>query len=149
VMARRERVVAIRPMGKGLVVHTLHEERDLNSPEKAFDGVPDGKPDKEMVALAEQLITRQAGKFDPGDFEDRYESRLRALIDAKLKGKGIEPEQEDEADRGNVIDLMDALRRSLGGKSGDKEAPAKPAKRPSKAPAKAAPAPPKRRAAKR
>jgi DNA end-binding protein Ku len=153
VMARRERVVAIRPMGKGLVVHTLHEERDLNSAEKAFDGVPDDKPDKEMVALAEQLIARQAGKFDPGDFEDRYESRLRALIDAKLKGKGIEPEKQDEDDRGNVIDLMDALRRSLGGKSpnlkSDQEAPAKPVRRASKAAAKEPAPAPKRRAAKR
>ena len=149
VMARRERVVAIRPMGKGLVVHTLHEERDLNSPDKAFDDLPDGKPDKEMVALAEQLITRQAGKFDPSDFEDRYESRLRALIDAKLKGKGIEPEAEDQNDSGNVIDLMDALRRSLGGKSADKEAPAKPARPDSKAAIKEPAPAPKRRAAKR
>lgn len=119
VIARRERVVAIRPMGKGLVVHTLHEQRDLNSAEAAFDDVPDGKADPEMVALAEQLIQRQSGGFDPDDFEDRYETRLRDLIEAKLKGKGIEPVEPEAGDRGNVIDLMDALRRSLG-KSGEK-----------------------------
>ena len=114
VMARRERVVALRPAGKGMVVHTLHEARDLNSPEVAFEHLPVDKPDKEMVVLAEQLIDRQSGKFDPGDFEDRYETRLRKLIDAKLKGKQIEPIEQDTGDRGNVIDLMDALRRSLG-----------------------------------
>jgi DNA end-binding protein Ku len=147
VIARRERVLALRPMGKGLVAHTLHEERDLNSPAKAFEGVPDGKADPEMVALAVQLIERQSGRFDPADFEDRYETRIRNLIDAKLKGEGLEPAEEDTRDSGNVIDLMDALRRSLGKPIAEKErVPAKaagaraPAKRSAKPPAKTPPA---------
>ncbi len=133
VIARRERVVAIRTMDNGLVVHTLHETRDLNTAADAFDTVPDTKPDPEMLALAVQLIARQTGKFDPGDFEDRYETRLRQLIDAKLKGKGIAPGKEETGKRDNVVDLMDALRRSLG-------APAKPpaAKTATKPPAKRA-----------
>jgi DNA end-binding protein Ku len=139
VIARRERVVALRTMDNGLVVHTLHETRDLNSAAGAFDTVPDTKPDAEMVALAVQLIARQAGKFDPGDFEDRYETRLRQLIDAKLKGKGIAPAEEETGKRDNVVDLMDALRRSLGA-PGKISAPAKPrgVKTSTKPPAKSA-----------
>jgi DNA end-binding protein Ku len=96
------------------VVHTLHEERDLNSPKALFDEIPDVKPDPEMVKLATQLVDRQTGRYDPADMEDRYEARLRAVIEAKLKGEGITPESEEEPDRGNVIDLMAALKQSLG-----------------------------------
>ena len=122
VIARRERPVAIMPMGKGLVIHTLHDERDLNDHEGLFEALPDGKPDPDMVELATQLIGRQVGRYDPADVEDRYEARLRAVIEAKLQGEGIAPDAEEEPDRGNVIDLMAALRKSLG-----QGAPAKPA----------------------
>jgi DNA end-binding protein Ku len=64
------------------------------------------------VQLAKQLIERQTGSYDLSDLEDRYETRLRAMIDAKLKGERIE--EEEEPDRGNVIDLTAALRKSLG-----------------------------------
>ena len=67
-----------------------------------------------MVALATQLIDRQNGKFQPDDTEDRYEAKLREVIEAKLKGEGITPEEPSEPDRGNVIDLMAALKASLG-----------------------------------
>lgn len=119
VMARRERVVAIAPMGDGLVAHTLHEERDLNRAAGLFDDVAKVKSDPEMVQLALQLIDRQTGEYDPKDVEDRYEARLRELIDAKLKGEGITLEEEVEPDRGNVIDLMAALKKSLGQSSKD------------------------------
>ena len=114
VIARREHPIAIMPMGKGLVVHTLHEERDLNDYAGLFDHLPTTKPDPDMIQLATQLIDRQTGTYDPADVEDRYETRLRAVIEAKLKGEGIEPEAEEEPDRGNVVDLMAALRKSLG-----------------------------------
>jgi DNA end-binding protein Ku len=122
VIARRERAVGIVPMEQGLVAHTLREERDLNSARDVFDDIPTGKSDPEMVKLATQLIERQAGEYDPADVEDRYEARLRDVIDAKLKGEGIEVPDEEEPDRGNVIDLMSALRQSLGQ---DQGAPAK------------------------
>jgi len=113
VIARRERSVAILPLERGMVVHTLHEARDLYAYDKLFDRIPDARPDAEMVKLARQLIERQQGKFDPSDVEDRYEARLRDVIAAKLKGEAIEPEPEEP--RGdNVIDLMAALKRSLG-----------------------------------
>lgn len=113
VIARRERAVVIMPMGRGLVLHTLQEAKDIHDPKALFDGVPDSKPDPDMIALAVQLIDRQTAPFDLSDMEDRYEARLREVIEAKLKGKKIKPEAEPKSD-GKVIDLMAALKRSLG-----------------------------------
>ena len=114
VLSRRERAVAIMPMGRGLVVHTLYDTRDLKDPGDLFGQVPGTKPEADMVALATQLIDRQTGAYDPADTEDRYEARLRELIQAKLRGEGLADEDEPEPDRGNVVDLMAALKRSLG-----------------------------------
>jgi len=112
VMGQRERVIALRPYGNGLAAHTLYEQRDLNDAKDLFeDPVP---VDEEMVKLAIQLIDRQTSRYDATDIEDRYEARLRAMIDAKLKGEGIEPGEAAEAPRSNVVDLMAALKRSLG-----------------------------------
>jgi DNA end-binding protein Ku len=127
VISRRERPVAIMPMGKGLVLHTLHEESDVTSAESAFAGVPTSKADPAMVRLAEQLIERQLGEYDPADVEDRYEARLREVIEAKIRGEGFEPEAEPEAETSNVIDLMAALKASLKG-GGPAEAKAEPRK---------------------
>jgi DNA end-binding protein Ku len=113
VISRRERPVTILPLENGMVLHTLHEPRDLYAYDTLFERIPGAKPDPEMVKLARQLIERQEGKFEPDDTVDRYEERLRQVIEAKLKGEGIEPEPEEP--RGdNVIDLMAALKRSLG-----------------------------------
>ncbi len=117
VIARRERSVAILPFANGMVLHTLHEPRDLYAYDTLFDRIPRAKPDADMVRLARQLIERQAGKFAPTDIEDRYEARLREVIDAKLKGEGIEAEASEEPRGDNVIDLMAALKRSLGEKT--------------------------------
>ena len=136
VIARREHPIAIMPMGKGLAIHTLHEERDLNDYAGLFEHLPSAKPDPDMIQLATQLIDRQTGEYDPADVEDRYETRLRAMIEAKLKGEGIEPEAEEEPDRGNVVDLMAALRKSLGQSA---DAPPAPKKSPAKAASKAKP----------
>jgi len=108
----RERAIALMPMSDGLVAHTLNEERDINDAKPLFEGLDRIKVDPEMVKLATQLIDRQSGEYDPKDVEDRYEARLRDVIEAKLKGEGIEPVAE-EAPRSNVIDLMSALRKSL------------------------------------
>ena len=97
------------------MAHTLHEDRDLNSPKELFDELSGVKVDPEMVQLATQLIQRQAGKYEPGDLEDRYETRLRAMIDAKLKGEGIDLEADVTPPREtNVVDLMTVLKQSLG-----------------------------------
>lgn len=128
VIARRERPVAIMPSGKGLVAHTLHEPGDLWDAGALWHDVPETKPDAAMVALATQLIDRQNGTFQPEDSQDRYEAKLRDLIDAKLRGEGIHLEEPDEPDRGNVIDLMAALKASLG----DPDKPEKPAAKPAR-----------------
>jgi DNA end-binding protein Ku len=114
VIARRERAVAIMPSGKGMVCHTLHDPHDLWDAEEIWAEIGTEKSDSSMVTLATQLIDRQNGKFRPDDTEDRYEAKLREVIEAKLKGEGITPEQPSEPDRGNVIDLMAALKASLG-----------------------------------
>ena len=114
VIAQRERPLAILPMGKGMVCHTLHEPRDLNASGPLFETVADDKPDAQMVQLATQLIERQQGHFEPTDTEDRYESRLRDVIAAKLKGEGVAPAPQAASGGDNVIDLMGALKASLG-----------------------------------
>ncbi len=113
VIARRERAVALMPMDRGIVLHTLHDTREITAPTKLFEDIPDTAPDQEMVALAVQLIDRQTATFKPGDMEDRYEARLREVIKAKLEGAEVSVPAEEE-DRDNVVDLMSALRRSLG-----------------------------------
>jgi DNA end-binding protein Ku len=114
VISRRERVVAILPLERGMVAHTLHEPRDLHDYKTLFAQVPQRRPDPEMVKLATQLIKRQQGGFEPADLEDRYEARLRDVIDARLKGEGIAQEAPAEQRADNVVDLMSALKRSLG-----------------------------------
>ena len=124
-IARRERAVLIAPMPGGLAVHTLLEERDLNPASEVFGPALSHKPDPEMVALAKQLIARQAGAYDAADVEDRYETRLRAVIDAKLKGQGVTAEASPIR-QDNVVDLMAALKKSLG----QSTEPARPVRRP-------------------
>jgi DNA end-binding protein Ku len=124
VIARRERAVAIIPSGEGLVCHTLNEPNDLWDAGPLFADIEGVKPDPDMVALATQLIRRQNGKFQSEDTQDRYEAKLREVIEAKLKGEGITPEEPSEPDRGNVVDLMAALKASLG-----EAKPASPAKK--------------------
>jgi DNA end-binding protein Ku len=125
VISQRERTIALRPVEGGLMAHTLYEDQDLNSATELFDGLADIKTDHEMVQLATQLVQRQAGKYESADIEDRYETRLRAMIDAKLKGEGIDLETEEPiASTSNVIDLMAALKKSLG--NSPTEMPAQP-----------------------
>ena len=137
-MARRERAVLITPMDGGLAVHSLLEERDLNRAADVFGHHAD-QTDPEMVALARQLIKRQAGTYDPADVEDRYETRMRTVIAAKLQGQGLTAEAAPAAKQSNVVDLMAALKKSLG--QAAEPAEAKPRRASAKPAAKAAPVP--------
>ena len=96
VIAQRERAVAIIPSGKGLVCHTLHDPGDLWDASPLFEDIDDVKPEADMITLATQLIERQNGRFQPDDTKDRYEAKLREIIDAKLKGEGIAPENRQK-----------------------------------------------------
>lgn len=131
VIGRRERAVGLSPMGRGLVLHTLYDSKDLNDTSHLFADVPSAKPDKEMVDLAALLIDRQTAPYDPADVEDRYEKRLRELIEAKIAGQSLDVEEEEPEDRSNVVDLMAALKKSLAGGKGEPEA--KPAAKAKKA----------------
>jgi len=117
----REWLVAITALGDGLLMEMLRYENELKEPAQFFDEVPDTKPDKEMVDLAVELIERKAGEFTPDEFEDHYATALRALVDKKLKGQKIKaPHEEAAPGSAKVIDLMSALRKSIGegGKAG-------------------------------
>jgi DNA end-binding protein Ku len=122
VISRRERAVAVMPMQNGLILHTLYEARDLSDPKNLFAGVPKEKPEADMVKLATQLIERQSAKFEPEDVEDRYEARLREVIAAKIKGSGLKAARTEPETRGNVVDLMAALKKSLGQETSTKPA---------------------------
>jgi DNA end-binding protein Ku len=119
VISQRERTIALRPYGDGIAAHTLNEQQDLNDTRQLFEGDAI-KVDEEMVKLAAELIRRQTSPYQPSDIEDRYERRMREMIQAKLKGEGITQEAAEPA-QSNVIDLMAALKRSLGSST---EAPA-------------------------
>ncbi|MBV8912162.1 MAG: Ku protein [Acetobacteraceae bacterium] len=147
VMTGRERIVALEVRGKGFVMTTLHSQDEVRSDADLFGAIPDIKPEPQMVEIAEAIIAKQEGAFDPTQFHDRYAEALRQLVIEKSEG-AIAAAPEAPARESNVIDLMDALRRSLGGAEPAAPAPAEK-KGPARRTAKAKPAPepaPKRRA---
>jgi len=111
VMHTRERLMALEPRDKGIVAYSLRMGDEVVDPRKAFADVPAARPDKSMVEIATKIIEQQEGPFEPSRFEDRYEAALRELIRRKEKGEKLvtaEPVEDT-----NVIDLMDALKKSL------------------------------------
>ncbi|MEL7728036.1 Ku protein [Citromicrobium bathyomarinum] len=121
----QEKLVAIKPCGKGMLLETLRYADEVREGQKFFGGIGDDKPEKELLELADTLIEKKTAPFDAGEFEDRYAEALRKLIDKKAKAKGnttiIEDDDEPSGDgSGNVIDLMAALKKSV-----DDEKPAK------------------------
>jgi DNA end-binding protein Ku len=135
VMARRERVMMLEPFGKGIMGTTLHYPYEIRGEESVFEDIPDMKLPDQMVGLAEEIIDRMSGEFDPDKFEDRYENAMIELIRSKQAGLPA-PAEKAPARPANVVNLMDALRRSIEEGKGT----AKPAKAGKRAPAEAAPA---------
>ena len=113
VMASRERVVAIEARGRGMLLSTLHSHDEVRSEEDAFDDIADVKIDRRMVDIAKQIIAQAQGPFDPSEFHDRYKEAVRALVEAKTEGAELHHRPAAGPKESNVIDLMDALRRSL------------------------------------
>ena len=115
-------IVAIKPCGKGLLMEKLRYPDELKKPDATFEAIPAKKVDTDLVSLAEEIIAKKAGDFHPEKFKDAYTVALRELIDAKLhKRKPREIEEAPPAS--NVINLMDALKRSVrGGPSNDNDA---------------------------
>ncbi|GLQ09699.1 non-homologous end joining protein Ku [Devosia yakushimensis] len=112
VLTSRERVVTIGARETGMFVTTLRNPNEVRGTAEYFDNIPVGKPDQEMLDLAQKLIEQKVTTFNPKDYEDRYEQALMAMIREKLKGHN--PIIAAAPERGNVINLMDALKASLG-----------------------------------
>lgn len=113
VLASREHVIALKPLGKGLLGTTLRYPYELRDEGDYFDEIPSPKISKDMVDLAAHILDTKASKFDPHKFKDKYETALKALVKRKASGKTIEIAEEPEQPS-NVINLMDALKQSLG-----------------------------------
>ena len=126
VMTGRERIVAIEVRGNGFLLSTLHAQDEVRSDAELFDDIPAAKPDRTMIDIARAIIDKQEGPFDPSQFDDRYAEALRKLV--AEKSEGLVVEEKEAAPESNVIDLMDALRRSLRGSDKSPEPAAEPAK---------------------
>jgi DNA end-binding protein Ku len=122
-MHTRERLMAIEPRDKGLLAYSLRMANEVVSPAHAFEDIPDTKADPKMVEIAQRIIEQQEGPFEPAEFKDRYEEALRELI--RRKEKGEKPTTAPPAPAAtNVINLMDALQKSLKKKGAAAPAPA-------------------------
>src|SRR5258705_13186278 len=145
-MRGQEYVVALKPCGRGLLLETLRYADEVHKSAGFFRDIGDHKPDADLLDMASMLIERKAGEFDPADFHNRYVDALHRLIAEKQKKKGEKIIEDPDADApppkgSNVIDLMTALKRSLGDEkkgakkpaarkvAAEKEAPAKARKR--------------------
>jgi DNA end-binding protein Ku len=118
VMAHREHVIAVQPFDKGMLGIVLRYPYELRPSKSYFGDIRSRKAPKDMVRLAAHILDAKSGHFDPSKFKDRYETSLKALVRRKAKGKPIEPPKEQPTGD-NVIDLMEALRRSVGRAPGE------------------------------
>ena len=131
-MRGQEYVVALKPCGRGLLLETLRYADEVHKSASFFREIGDHKSDPDLLDMASMLIEKKAGEFDPKDFHNRYVDALHELIAKKQKAKGKKIiEQPDEAPPkgSNVIDLMAALKKSLGDEKKARKAPAKTAKK--------------------
>src|ERR1700724_1962428 len=128
VMSKRERVIALEALGKGLLGTTLHYPYEVRKAEEYFDEIPDLKVPTEMLKLAEHILETKAGDFDPSQFRDHYEEALTEFLRKKQAHIPI-AKKEPAAEPRNVISLMDALRRSVQAAGGAPAPSRKPRKR--------------------
>ena len=128
VFTSREHIIALEPRGKGLLGMTLRYPYEVRKEEDYFDDIPDEKIPKDMLDLASHIVKTKEGHFEPSRFDDRYEDALKDLLKKKQEGRPIErPERREPT---NVVNLMDALRRSLEASGGTRnKGKASPARR--------------------
>jgi DNA end-binding protein Ku len=122
VLTNREHIIAIEPLGKGLLGTTLRYPYELRDEEEYFGDIKSPKISKDMVELAGHILDTKAAHFDPSKFKDEYENALKTLVKRKAAGKPVKAAEPEEKS-GNVISLMDALKQSLKGR-GSAERPA-------------------------
>jgi DNA end-binding protein Ku len=121
----REQLVSIKPCGRGLVMEVLRYADEVHKAHGYFRDIEDAKPDADLLDLATTLIDKKTAPFKPAEFHDRYVDALHRLIDKKAKSKSnkriLEDVEEPASGKGNVIDLMAALKKSVGdGKADEK-----------------------------
>ncbi|WIW45371.1 Ku protein [Bradyrhizobium sp. 62B] len=112
VLTNREHIIALEARDKGLIGTLLRYPYEVRSEQEYFDEIQDVKVTKDMLDLAKHIVNQKAGRFDPEKFEDHYETALVDLINQKRAGKVIRPKDRPKGE--NVVDLMDALRKSVG-----------------------------------
>ena len=121
VIGTRERILALEPRDKGILAFTIRSDAEVRQAEEICDEISDAKPDAGMISIAEKIIEQREGPFDPSLFVDRYEAALKALIEEKTDGR--KPAKVAAPADTNVVDLMAALRASLGAKEKPGEKP--------------------------
>src|ERR1700681_435326 len=134
VLTSREHIIALEPLDKGLMGTLLRYPYEVRAEDEYFDEIQDVKITKDMLDLAKHIVQKKSGRFEPEKFEDQYEAALVDLINSKRVGKPIT--KKDRPAGGNVVDLMEALRRSVGGAQpakASKPSNSKPSKKPRKA----------------
>ncbi len=131
VLTNREHIIALEPLDKGLMGTLLRYPYEVRDPQEYFDDIQDVKVTKDMLDLARHIVEQKSGSFEPDKFEDQYETALVELIDQKRTGKPITPKERPRGE--NVVDLMDVLRKSVGGAAAPMQAAKKPAKKSKKA----------------
>jgi DNA end-binding protein Ku len=125
----REHIVAIAPAGandRGMMAYTLRYQNELRDRRDYFRDIKETEINEDSLELAESLIKKRSAKFDLGKFEDGYEVAVKELVDAKLKHLPVPKDEAPKARSGNVVSLMDALRKSLGPDSETGRVPKKP-----------------------
>jgi DNA end-binding protein Ku len=112
VLTSREHIIALEPLEKGLMGTLLRYPYEVRSEEEYVDDIQDVKVTKDMLDLARHIVNQKAGRFEPAKFEDDYEAALVELINKKRSGKQVTAKVRPRGE--NVVDLMDALRQSIG-----------------------------------
>jgi len=123
VMARRERVILLEPLGKGLLGTVLRYAAEVRSEDSYFEDIPELKLPEEMKDLAHVIIERKTGHFSAAEFNDRYEDAVVELV--RSKQAGLPPRPTEQPRPSNVVNIMDALRKSIAAEGGAAPAPKK------------------------
>lgn len=150
VIAGRERLCALKPYGSGMMLEAMRYSDEIRKADAYFEDIKEARVTSEELQLAEQLIKQKTAKFNPSQYHDHYREALQELIDSKIEHRAPKFEEEEKP-RGKVINLMDALKKSLNEKGGSTKGKAKAkSKAPAKSKTKAKPkAKPKAKAGKK